>query len=163
MDDFLYIIIGIIWVAYSLYSNKQKQDKKRAMRETPSGEPQAEKPHVRTILEEILMGEMQMPATQQPSPSYEDIKSEISEPEYAPSYEAYSSQAAYESLDEIVDEVSPSYFENKYASRDLGELAERVSQNQLLAVEEESRHDLIEDFDIRKAVIYAEILNPRYI
>ncbi len=33
MDDFLYIILGIAWLAYSLYTNKQKLDKKRAERE----------------------------------------------------------------------------------------------------------------------------------
>ncbi len=43
MDDFLYIILGIAWLAYSLYTNKQKLDKKRAEREAQmrGGTPQS--------------------------------------------------------------------------------------------------------------------------
>lgn len=160
MDDFLYIIIGIIWVVYSLYTNKQKQDKKRAMRDARSGAPQAETPPVRSLLEEILMGELRPP---QPRPEAEE---EHYEPEYRPTIEANSSETIVteaESQEEIREEVSASYFETQYANRKSGDDVERVTQKHILIEEDENMHETEAEFDLKTAVIYAEILNPRYV
>lgn len=166
MDDFLYIIIGIVWVVYSLYSNKQKQQKKRLMEEQrksqPSSLPEQQRP--RSIFDQLLDPDPQIP---------EPITEPISEPldEYPDPTNSYTPEIPknkpykpeYENLETIKDEVSASYFENQYDSRggmsyyDNRVMAEST-HNEVPLLEEFS-----EEFDLRKAVIYAEILNPRYI
>ncbi|MFH1118820.1 MAG: hypothetical protein V1775_03285 [Bacteroidota bacterium] len=159
MDDFLYIIIGIAWVAYSLYSNKQKQDRKRAARET-QGKPVSETPSpVRSILEEIFMGE----ASQVTKPA--EAMVEEYQPEYLPTTEATSSEiirAEAESLEEIVEEVPANYFEKEYTGRSEAERVVARFENEADIETEEPGFEIARDFDLKTAVIYAEILNPRH-
>lgn len=175
MDDFLYIIIGVIWVIYSLYSNKQKQDKKRAMRDaqTQGGAPPQEIPRPRSFLEEILMGDVN-----QPQPLYDEVEEfeEVKEVEkvkkaegghkyksMADTYNAKTRSVESGSLEKIVEEVPLSYFDNQYAMRNRGESVERMDQNQILKEDEEISHERVGYFDLKTAVIYAEILNLRYV
>jgi hypothetical protein len=166
MDDFLYIIIGIIWVVYSLYANKQKQQKKRMLeeqrRQQQSGEVVQQEPsRPRSIIEQILDPE---PEVITPEAEYYE---EETSPQEAYSYETpdYNTPApAYQSLESLAEEISVNYFENQYASRkeenyyDKKEMSESANYT---GVKEQD--ELLEEFDLRKAVIYSEILNPRYI
>ena len=162
MDDFLYIVIGIAWVAYSFYSNKQKQDRKKAARELQGNPaPQATKrePTVRSILEEILMGEVK--PVERPSESMVDKY----EPEYFPATEAVSSETIgmeAESLEVIKDEVPANYFENEYASRGKGERVVSQSDHETENETDEPGSEIARDFDLKTAVIYSEIINPRH-
>ena len=162
MDDFLYIIIGIIWVIYSLYSNKQKQQKKRMLEEQrridPDAPPAPARP--RSILEQILDPEPEIPETA-PQP-YEEYKEHQEEYSYE-TQQPVQFKPVIQSLETITNEVSGSYFDNQYASRgDANYYDNRVmsesTHNEIPLAEE-----LVEEFDLRKAVIYSEILNPRYI
>ncbi|MDY0101698.1 MAG: hypothetical protein RBS07_02105 [Lentimicrobium sp.] len=174
MDDFLYIIIGIVWVVYSLYTNKQKQQKKRLLEEQRKSQssPQPEPQSPRSIFEQLLDPEPQIPEPINESvpESYTESKSGPFDdylnpsPNYIPEIseeEPYRSK--YQSLEIIKDEVSASYFENQYESRgdmnyyDNREMAESTHNEVAL------QDQLSEEFDLRKAVIYSEILNPRYI
>lgn len=166
MDDFLYILIGIIWVVYSLYANKQKQQKKRVLeeqrRQQQSGDVVQQEPsRPRSIIEQIL----------DPEPEVITSEAEYYEEETSPQ-EAYSYETsdhktpapAYQSLESLTEEVSANYFENQYATRkeenyyDNKEMSESANY-----AGEKEQDDLLEEFDLRKAVIYSEILNPRYI
>ncbi|NTW23103.1 MAG: hypothetical protein HGA37_00275 [Lentimicrobium sp.] len=160
MDDFLYIIIGILWVAYSLYSNKQKQDKKRAAREAQGIPSTQESPPKRSLLEEILMGELR---PVQPTP---EALEEEWEPEYTNAPEAVSLETIKteaESLEVITDEVPANYFEKEYAGRKEERSDNLHADNETIDETEEHEFEIARNFDIRTAVIYAEILNPRYI
>jgi hypothetical protein len=166
MDDFLYIIIGIIWVVYSLYANKQKQQKKRMLeeqrRQQQAGEVVQDGPsRPRSIIEQILD-----PDPEVITPEAEYYEEETS-PQEAYSYETPDNNTpapAYQSLESVAEEISANYFENQYASRkeenyyDNKEMSESANYT---GVKEQD--DLLEEFDLRKAVIYSEILNPRYI
>lgn len=160
MDDFLYIIIGVLWVAYSLYSNKQKQDKKKAAREAQGGHTNQEPPPVRSLLEEILMGELK-PVQRAP-----EIEAEEWEPEYVNTPEAASLETIKteaESLEVISDEVPANYFEKEYAGRKEEHSDNFRAEKETDDETEEKGSEIVGNFDIRVAVIYAEILNPRYI
>jgi hypothetical protein len=163
MDDFLYIIIGVIWVAFSLYNNKQKQDRKKAAREAGGNSPpQASPPRSRSILEEILMGELR------PEPIPDQAVVVESAPEHKPvqvtkASEKYETEA--QSLEVITEEVPANYFEHEYATSkdERGNISEIKAE--LLDESEAMDSDLriAGEFDLKTAVIYAEILNPRYI
>jgi len=160
MDDFLYIIIGVLWVAYSLYSNKQKQDKKKAAREAQGGHTNQEPPPVRSLLEEILMGEVR-PVQRSPEADAEQWEPEYSNTPEAASLETIKTEA--ESLEVISDEVPANYFENEYAVRNEERSDNLRAEKETKDETEELEVEIVGDFDIRTAVIYAEILNPRYI
>jgi hypothetical protein len=159
MDDYLYIIIGIAWVAYSFYSNKQKQDRKRAAGETKGIPTPPAVPPVRSFLEELLMGEVR------PAERTAEKNPEKFEPEYIPTTEAFSSETIKteaESLEVIVDEVPADYFEKEYAGREkvmrvLGEVEYEAEPET-----EEPGFEIAREFNLKTAVIYAEILNPRH-
>lgn len=162
MDDFLYIIVGILWVVYSLYTNKQKQQKKKLLEEQRKNQPlptqETAKP--RTIFEQILDPEPVLP-----EPVAEMVSEyDNNEQNYSfeiPETEPYTPE--YQSLETITDEVSSTYFDKQYADRakdsyyDKREMAESTHNISPLMDE------LTEEFDVRKAIIYSEILNPRYI
>lgn len=160
MDDYLYIIIGIAWVAYSFYSNKQKQDRKRAAGEAKGNPRPQAVPPVRSFLEELLMGGEVRPAQRTA-----DQMAEEYEPEYLPTTEAFSSETIKteaESLEVIVDEVPANYFEKEYTGREkvtrvLGEIEYEAEPET-----DEPGFEIAREFDLKTAVIYAEILNPRH-
>lgn len=158
MDEILYILMGIAWLAYSLYSNKQKMDKKRAAQgqdydatETPA--PQ----RPRSIFDEIFSEEL-------------PDESEARQEEYIPEIEEQSwqkRQAAYaaseaQSLEQIVDEVPSDYFTKQYALYNR-EVQEEEKPVLLEEVDEIAKPETIDDFDLKKAVIYSEILRAPYI
>ncbi|PKP03082.1 MAG: hypothetical protein CVU14_02420 [Bacteroidetes bacterium HGW-Bacteroidetes-9] len=160
MDDLLYILIGVAWVAYSLYTNKQKQDRKKAAREN-QGNPQPQQPHpVRSILEEILMGGEVKPLTHPEEDEFEDFETEPKTVLAAPV--KYTTETEAKSLEVIEDEVPVNYFEKEYAGRkDNNEEVAWIKKETDKEIEEWS-FTIAGDFDVKKAVIYAEILNPRY-
>jgi hypothetical protein len=146
MENLLPILIGIIWVAYTLY-NKGK--KKNVVRQ-PQTEMQERKPL--SIFEQILLGE----EIKQPQP-YADY-SEPKEPE----------PIARPIKIKTNIKKSPSPFLNE-------ELAGFVQEGQSVSeffshdkTIEEILHESNEgfgerDFDLRKAIIYSEVLNTPYI
>jgi hypothetical protein len=164
MDDFLYIIIGVIWVAYSLYSNKQKQDRKKAAREAQQGNApqQAAPPPRRSFLEEILMGEMR------PEAAPHEPEEDEYEPEFEPQQVMTSSEkikTEAQSLETITEEVPANYFEHQYATRK--DEAGNITEGKAVSMEEDENEEFSMEndrgFDLKTAVVYAEILNPRYI
>lgn len=162
MDDFIYIIIGIVWVVYSLYSSKQKQQKKREMEAQRKGQPLPDtvqqKP--RSLIEQLLDPENKLsPPSTVAYDEYEDTV----EPTFTEISEDYSYRPEYQTLEVIKDEISADYFENQYVSR--GETNYYDERKELVASHDEvpQLDDLMEEFDLRKAVIFSEILNPKYI
>jgi hypothetical protein len=147
MENLLPILIGIIWVAYTLY-NKGK--KKNVVRQPQVEKQQDAKPL--SLFERILMGE------------------EIKQPQYFTDYPEPKEPEPIARPIKIKENLrkTPIPFLNE-------ELAGFVQEGQ--SVSEFFSHDkTIEeilqerdegfgerDFDLRKAVIYAEVLNTPYI
>ena len=162
MDNFLYIIIGIVWVVYSLYTSKQKQQKKREMdaqrKSQPLPGPEPQRP--RSLLEQLLDPEHKF--TEPAAVAYEEYE-DTEEPILSEYSDEHSYMSEYQPLEEIKSEISADYFENQYASR--GEMDYYGKREALVASHEEvtQKEDLVEEFDIRKAIIYSEILKPKYI
>ena len=162
MDNFLYIIIGIVWVVYSLYTSKQKQEKKRQMEAQRKGQPLPEpgpqKP--RSMLEQLLDPDNKFSnPTAVPYDEYEDtMESDL--PEFS---EEQSYMSEYQPLEIIQHEISDDYFENQYLTR--GETNYYDKMETLVASHDEVPlvEELVEEFDLRKAVIFSEILKPKYI
>ncbi len=147
MENLLPILIGIIWIAYTLYSKGQK---KKNVQSHHIEEKQKEKP--RSILEQILLGEDLKP----PQPFAGLFEDEEPEP-----------IVQVMGKKEIIRK-SPRPFLNEELS---AFMQEGQSVSELYDHEKTIEEILLEgnegfeefDFDIRKAVIYSEVLNPPYI
>ena len=150
MEDFLPILIGVIWLAYTWYSKDQKK-KQRAAAGKPKAENVKRQP---SILEQILMGQEIKIEEPDESDVYEEVAEETRE------YEPVAPTAA-----------KPNPFLNAEMSgfREEGQSSLRYKSIPVV-LEETNEEDYesnigvgIEEFDLRKAVIFAEILNAPYI
>ncbi|HLN52244.1 MAG TPA: hypothetical protein VK212_00960 [Lentimicrobium sp.] len=182
MDDLIYIILAIGWLAWTLYSNKVKQERKRAeqaemqrrMQEKRAAEQQSPAPGPtynmpenkippviaqpgRSILEEIFGEEV-------------IIKEEAEQEEYVPEIDERGWQAKMKeytnveqgSLEVIKEEVPSDYFEKQYAKRN--STVEQSVKSEIGKQQEEFLIDeLMEEFDLKKALIYSEILRAPYV
>ncbi|GEM_PF-937179 len=185
MDDFLYIILGVAWVAWSIYSNKIKQDKKRAekaemerqaqqrraaeiqnqtqtSRQPDYTVPTIEIPPViakpeRSILEEIFGEEF----TIQQEAEEEAYTPEIDERNWQKRINEYA-KGENTSLEEITEEVSADYFEKKYSEEYKSEEQHVINKRSDDEVEFQL-DELNEEFDLKKAIIYSEIIRAPYI
>lgn len=159
MDDLLYILIGIAWVAFTYYNNKQKQAKKRAAREAQGEPPLAAPPPIRSVFEELLNGGMSpVPAPVVINP---EEKKNNPEPWDEVSVQGTAAPEA-ESLEVIEDEVPARYFDDEYEGRTNGMPEEMHLKPEADSDTEVPVFDVAAEFDLRSAVIYAEVLNPRY-
>jgi len=159
MEDLIYILIGVIWIVFSIIKGTQKNAKK------PAGTTQSKPSEKKSTLEEML--EEWLPPM--PEPKYE-AEEEI---EYEGDYPAYSYEEspAYESsydfhsdnYDEIeyeteivsleeLDEIKPSLVAGNSNDADLA----AIDHNHETFAE-------VETFNLRKAVIYNAILERPYV
>lgn len=176
MDDFLYIILGIAWLAWSLYSNKQKMDKKRAetaertrdqkqvnvpppytTHEAPRPAREYQPVPERNVFEEIF-GEF-IPV--EPEARQEEYIPEVDERTWQRKMESYGRSEA-QSLEEIREEVPADYFNKKYVSQ-YKAVEQQVTDLSEIGSEEPESTDSVDEFDLKKAVIYREILRAPYI
>lgn len=152
MEDYIYIIIGIAWVAYSIYTSRQKALKKQAQGNT-AGEPSQSTPLPgggrKTLLEDIfreLTGELvpAPPVTQPANPA-----------NYPPYEEFQQTNDTYKSssVQPNFRESTPDYTRNEPAT-----VIKTHSDNKQVTKNE----SLARKFNIREAVIFSELLNRKY-
>jgi len=147
MEELLPVLIGIIWVAYTLYNKGQK---KKVIKQPHGSEKSESKPL--SLFEQILMGEEIK--VSQPYVDY-------SEPEVltpAPIKEIKYDKQKKSPRPFLVEEL------NQFGGE--GQSVSSFAQNEktIEDILNEQDLELAEiDFDIRKAIIYSEILNPPYI
>jgi hypothetical protein len=156
MDDLIYILLGLAWIIYAAYRTNQKQKKKTltAPASAPSGQnpPPREQPRpIDTILREILgegssLEEVTFPESQ----SYDEITVKELEKEK----QLFSRPKTI--LETIPPEEGISAFDDTYKSFPTRSFIADEKEHALAAAREEDW------FDLRKAVIYAEILNGPY-
>ncbi|NOX85297.1 MAG: hypothetical protein GXO86_04935 [Chlorobi bacterium] len=148
-EDYIYILIGIIWIAYSIYKGVNKN--KAARQKSAEGKPA--KPKSKSFLETFL-DEM----TKQDTEPMEYIPPEkeiVTEPEVKTEKqeeEIFSYDNNYEKSN--FDEASAVYEPEKMMSA--------KDTNMLKHSGKTKKTKTKGKIDMRKAVIYSEILNPRY-
>jgi len=185
MDDFIYILLGVAWIGYSIYSSqkklKEKQQKARRSGEQSQGqstkytEESKPKSFIDRLFEEF---------EEKPEPSYEEIgnefdvadqerqkveqpQREIKDTKYQSGTYSVEDARTVNDIVESNSDLSSDYFKQKSRSsarkRD-EEWEERKKKHyQTSFYDEETDEDDI-DFDLRQAVIFSEILNrPKYL
>ncbi len=151
MEEFLPLIIGFAWLAYTWYNKNQKKKQGKDNQPVP-GE------RAPSILEQLLSGENIK--VSDPEPVYEEIE----ELEYNDPYAHLENELP-------VEIEKPSPFLNS-------ELADYTEEGQSIFGDTDNNYDELvddetelvydtlgdlEDFDLKKAVILSEILNAPYI
>jgi hypothetical protein len=147
MENFLPILIGIIWVAYTLYSKGQK---KKNIRPSDAAKSHEAKPL--SLFEQILMGgEIKQPQ------SYMDYE-EPEEPEPVVQPIKMKEKPRQTPKPFLTEELAEFIHEGQTAT-------EYYSQEKTIAeiLMEQEQGPVEIDFDLQRAVIYSEILNAPYI
>lgn len=152
MEDYLYIIIGIAWVAYSIYNSRQKALKKQAQRR-PGGEPSQSTTMPggggKTLFEDILRE-----LTGEPAPTVP-----ATQPANTAKY------PAYEEFKQTNDSYKSSSFQPNFRES----MAEDTRKEPATAIKTHSdnkqvtkNESLARKFSLREAVIFSELLNRKY-
>lgn len=182
MDDILYFLLLIGWLAFSFYQQsakkKRKAEEERAAarrsqqeeegaeydeRETVAERTGEEKPDFRKTLEEILLGEELTKEEKETQREQEPIETTSAEEEdRANKYQRYYNR-------EISDK-SHWYDKEKESPEKLEGKIEELEKDMVLKEEDtvtelddESEIKNEQYFNLRKAVIYSEILNAKYV
>ena len=153
MEDYLYIIIGIVWVAYSIYSSRQKLLKKQSQG-VPPGKPSQSSPLPipggggKTLLEDIFRE-----LTGEPAPA-----TVITQPENSarlPNQELRQTNNPDKSssLHSNLSESTQDYLQKEPSSS----VKTHIIQKQVTKNESFARK-----FNLREAVIFSELLNRKY-
>jgi len=153
MEDLLPLLIGVIWLAFTLYSRGQK--KKNAK---PTGGKQAQ-PKAPSLLEQILMGQQIQVPEPEPYVEYEEEVDDEPQPVYQPIEKKETFIPVSNAF--LSSELFDIDGEGQHAFNYEIEEDEPMDIKDLYDVRKESVLD--EDFDLRKAIIYEAVLNPPYI
>ena len=151
MEEFIYILIGVIWLAASIYKASQKKKQKAAPPKQAASVATEESKvsRVRSLLDELLEGQQ----LRIPEPEVTEL--EYEEPMLA-------------DIENLPEESS---FQNEYAGYGLKGLealsGEGVSSLGRITFEDimkesEKKVSAPEEFDLRKAIIYSAILERPY-
>ena len=149
-EDFLYIIAGIIWIAFSYYNAKKKKQAKKAP--APAGQ---KKSMLESLFDEIkVKDDHKDPVYYEPThDTYEvetDIEPELAkEPEKVFSYDDLYEEGNYKSNNDVIERKSSVPLKNISADD--------------FKLKESSLKKKKKKINLRKAVIYSEILNnPKF-
>ena len=157
MGDYIYILIGIIWVVYSLYSASQKEAQKKQDNGLPPKGPSQSSPLPipgnqgtgKSLLEDIfreLTGESK-PITQ-PTRAY-TVPSTTQAAQAQQIPEPIKSSTRYANISSF----ATGYNQNEQNGDSIS--AQNDGQN----LKNES---IVKKFDLREAVIFSELLNRKY-
>jgi hypothetical protein len=158
MENLIYILIGIGWVAYSLYSARQKAIQKQQSLGLPPSGPSSSSPLPipgnqgggKSLLEEILReiaGEpkpIPQPVVQPVVPVRQTTHRTVSELN-----QTYDDHSGYKFITSPSVESSRTDIGNNWKAQ---ELREQLTNEQQFSPK----------FDLREAIIYSELLNRKY-
>lgn len=152
-EDFLYIIIGLIWVAFSIYKGTQK---KKSVARRDAGDKSNEIPpeeKKKSFFDEFLN---QIVTEEEPLP-YEPVTSETS---YSEPYSEEKEEEKEEKVFSYDDFVEESNYKEENDVYDFKPAIEADVKDELKShLKSTNDHSR---FDLKKAIIYSEILNRRY-
>jgi len=151
MKDFLPLLIGLIWLGFTLYSKNQKNKRSGTEDSTAKRKP--------SMLEQILLGEQLNTLFEPETESLDSV--------YENSDDNFEDEVLKEQPVENLNEQNPflryelSNFVEKGTKASLENDDNLFMDNERL-ITTDNDSQLI-DFDLRRAVIYSEILNAPYI
>ena len=148
MEDFIYLLLGVAWVLFSIYNAKKKKERKIANSTTSKKQNSTTAPSILdSLVKEIGLKE------NFDSP-YSDLhKSESTDPVMKP-------EASVFSYDDYYEEGN---FENEKAVLVTEAGTTKRDKSELLSVKKTKiTKDTFRTIDLRKAVLYSEILNKKY-
>jgi len=150
MDDLIYILLGIAWIAIAFY--RQSQKKKAQAKPKPvyhHEDEQTETRNAGSILEDILLGKN--PDTIFKTAEYQEENNEIvyEAVQTTDSFEEEYDRLGYESIEEKIQEPVQD-IEDK-------DLDSPIYKGDL--TDDDKLREEAFQIDLRKAVIYSEILN----
>lgn len=157
MENLLYILIGIAWVAYSLYSARQKAIQKQAGL-PPRGPSQSSPLPIpgnqgedKSLFDEILR-ELTGESRPVPQPSYEPpvtVKPNLPEKEASVLNKKYEEHSGYK----FSKNINTDFPRNE---------EDDAHQTQVIDGEKSKDNNVSTNFNLREAVIYSELLKPKY-
>ncbi|HNS18192.1 MAG TPA: hypothetical protein PKH94_01100 [Bacteroidales bacterium] len=154
MEDWIYILLGIVWIVYAAYRSSQKQKKRTADSPRQSSPPQRmgdqRPPTLETVFQEIL-GEGTSLETEFPAEAYSYDERTIRELEL---------EKQRYGKPEIPLETIPTEEGISAFGYDREKAIFPFAPDE--AVEPEAISQEFIPFDLRKAILYSEILNRPY-
>ena len=150
MEEFIYILIGVIWLAASIYKASQKKKQSARPKSPVSSEPEEETPvsRRRSLLEELLEGQQ----VRVPEPELveydEPMLTEIEDKPPAGSFQSEYAGRGFKGLEALESEGVSSLGRISFV-----DIMKDSTENQRKAVK----------IDLRKAIIYSAILERPYI
>jgi hypothetical protein len=145
-EDYLYIIIGLVWVAFSIYKGAQK---KKSLAKTPQQSEEGEVQKKKKSFFDEFLSEIIKDDEPVPNESIE-VEEKFREPVIVEQDKVFS-------YDDIVEESNVIVESNVYEVKPTTDLNfQQELKSHLKSKKEQPR------FDLRKAIIYSEILNRRY-
>jgi hypothetical protein len=145
MEELLPLLIGVIWLIYTIYNRGKKRGVKK---QQPANEEEIKTP---SILEQLLTGDDIF------EPQPEEFAEESVEPQRVSSYDDEKQEEQKEKATPFLKTELAQYVNEKQQST--------VSSTKHIKAEKsisEFEVDQLE-FDLRKAIIFSEILNAPYI
>ena len=149
MEDYIYILLGLVWIIYAAYRSNQKKKKARETPVTPEPLPVVTETDTEfsSMLDEFFgtkTPQEEAPVFAQTEPDYRNVEEQ---------HGFYNKNIKTEyKLDSIPDEEGVSVF-------DENDLADFFGQSSISEDYEDSFVHKTLDFDLRKAIIFSEILN----
>jgi hypothetical protein len=153
MDDYIYIILGLLWLVFTFYTQSKKQKKKKEQAQSkPSPEVTTKKPT--SLFEQLFREEM---PEEEPTPVFEE-PTVLPEEKQTSTYKSFREEYSSLGIQSLEGSRGKYYEEGQksiYKKEDDKTIAEAL--NSLKDPKRETIH-----FDLRKAVILAEILKRPY-
>lgn len=147
-DDYLYILIGLVWVAVSIYKTAQKR--KQAAAPVQKGEKEEKKSIFNQIFDEFVeKNEFDFEDTKHREPE------RVSSPKFT-SDKVENADDAIFSYDDVYEESNVNEYDEVYKKEPLQKPAPKVPLKA-------PRNRKKRSFDIRKAVVFSEILRRPYV
>lgn len=166
MEDFIYILIGIAWIGFSIYSQQKKLKKKQeeaaarktgGVNEEATEHEAAEKSLFEKLFEDYEAEETAYEPVEQQTkqhPSRETIQTDRR-------YSSVEQAASREEMMEANSVLSSDYYKSTKGNEKQKKVRETIAE-EILEDDSESWEEKSRDFDLRKAVIYSAILERPY-
>lgn len=153
-EDFLYIIIGLVWIIFSFYKAKKKKQERESPTQTEENDSLVE-----SILNEMgLQDEKEEHPFVEPSHSSIDVEPEI-EPEVSSS--TYEENSEVFSYDDIYEESNYNSIDDVIERKPVVPIG-KIDEAYKISGSSSSNMKITKNFNLSKAIIYSEILKKVY-
>lgn len=147
-EDIIYILIGVAWIAYSIYKGTQKSRAKAKKKEDTPELAENKKSVFETFFDDVLVEEKAVP--------YEPVLEDVT-PDEPETLEEIPTKKPF-SYDDYFEE---SNYKDRLDVYEKSGTEKPLKQEQKTIIDPSKKRKKLR-IDLRKAVVYSEILNRRY-